>query len=196
MSSRAPPSLDEDRALVSAVLARAPGAFETLVRAHQGLCWRIINRMVRHPEDTRELCQETFLRVHRHLGQYRFESPLRSWIGQVAFSVAARHLKRKRIPLAEPKDDDEGTPLVEQVSDDFDLEAAYADEELAGLLKAAIEELAPLQRMLLTMYHLEEMSIGEIAEITDVPEGTIKSHLFRSRAKLRERLEAYWNESR
>jgi RNA polymerase sigma factor (sigma-70 family) len=196
MSPRAPPSLDDDRALVSAALARAPGAFEALLRAHQGLCWRIINRMVRHPEDTRELCQETFLRVHKHLGQYRFESPLRSWIGQVAFSVAARHLKRKRIPLAEPKNDDEGTPLVEQVSSDFDLEAAYADAELAGRLRAAIEALAPLQRMLLTMYHLEEMSIGEIAMITDVPEGTIKSHLFRSRARLRERLEAYWNESR
>src|SRR3546814_5244306 len=61
------------------VLAGMPGAFERLVRDHQGLCWHVIQRMVRHPEDTRELCQEAFLHVHRHLHQYRFDAPLKSW---------------------------------------------------------------------------------------------------------------------
>ena len=76
--------MSEDRALVDAVLANAPGAFERLVREYQGLCWHIIQRMVRHPDDTRELCQEAFLRVHQCLHQYRHESALKSWIGQVA----------------------------------------------------------------------------------------------------------------
>src|SRR3546814_7824966 len=89
-----------ERALVEGVLAGMPGAFERLVRDHQGLCWHVIQRMVRHPEDTRELCQEAFLRVHRHLHQYRFDAPLKSWIAQVAYSVALRHLERRRIPLA------------------------------------------------------------------------------------------------
>ena len=80
--------MDPDRALVNAVLEERPGAFEQLVRDYQGLCWYVIQRMVRHPEDTRELCQEAFLRVHRYLHQYRFDSPLKSWIGQVAYSVA------------------------------------------------------------------------------------------------------------
>ena len=102
MGSSEPPGIDTDRLLVAAVLAGAPGAFETLVRDYQRLCWHIINRMVRHPDDTRDLCQDAFLRVHRYLHQYRFESPLKSWIGQVAYSVARRHLERKRIPIAEP----------------------------------------------------------------------------------------------
>jgi RNA polymerase sigma factor (sigma-70 family) len=183
------PNVD-DRALVAAVLARAPGAFETLVRDYQRLCWHIINRMVRHPDDTRELCQDTFLRVHQYLHQYRFESPLKSWIGQVAYSVARRHLERKRIPLAEPVDDD-GDPLslVEQVPDELDLEAASADAELGAVLHAEIEGLPPLQRTVLTLYHLDEMPIPEIARITGLPAGTIKSHLFRCRATLRGRLE-------
>ena len=107
MGSSEPPSIDTDRLLVAAVLAGAPGAFETLVRDYQRLCWHIINRMVRHPDDTRDLCQDTFLRVHRYLHQYRFESPLKSWIGQVAYSVACRHLQRKRIPIVEPVGDDD-----------------------------------------------------------------------------------------
>ena len=53
-----------DRELVDAVLANRPGAFERLVREHQRLCWHLILRMVRNPEDARELCQDTFLRVH------------------------------------------------------------------------------------------------------------------------------------
>jgi RNA polymerase sigma-70 factor (ECF subfamily) len=190
MGSRELASLDGDRALVEAVLSRAPGAFETLVRSYQGLCWHIIERVVRDPEETRELCQETFLRVHRHLHQYRFESPLRSWIGQVAYSVAARWLKRKRLPIADPGAGEDSSTVLAQVSDSFDLEAAYADAELVAQLRAAIEQLAPVQRIVLSMYHLEEMSIGDIAAIVGLPEGTIKSHLFRARTRLRTRLQA------
>src|SRR5690606_9924500 len=103
------------------------------------------------PEDTRELCQDVFLRVHRNLHQYRFDAPLKSWIGQVAYSVARRHLERKRIALVESGEEE--TPLYERIGDDFDLEAATADDEVARLLHAAVEALPPLQRTLLTLYH-------------------------------------------
>jgi RNA polymerase sigma-70 factor (ECF subfamily) len=146
--------------------------------------------MVRHPDDTRELCQDTFLRVHRYLHQYRSESPLKSWIGQVAYSVARRHLERKRIPLVEPTCDDDPLAAVAQVADGFDLEAASADAELGAALHSEIEALPPLQRTVLTLYHLEEVPIAEIARMTGLTAGTIKSHLFRCRARLRGRLQA------
>ena len=183
------PLHEDDRSLVAAVLANAPGAFERLVREYQGLCWHIIQRMVRHPEDTRELCQEAFLRVHQCLHQYRFDAALKSWIGQVAYSVAKRHLERKRIPLAEPAADADGLSLLDHIGDGFDLETATADDEIARHLHAAIETLPPLQRTVLTLYHLDELPIVEIAGITGLAEGTIKSHLFRSRKLLREALQ-------
>ena len=180
----------DDRELVAAVLEKVPGAFERLVREYQGLCWHIIQRMVRHPEDTRELCQETFLRVHRYLHQFRHQSALKSWIGQVAYSVALRHLQRHRIPLAELPTHEDGSSMLEQVGDGFDLEAACMDAQAHGRLHAMIEALPPLQRTLLTLYHLDELSIPEIATITGLAEGTIKSHLFRTRKQLRDLLEA------
>jgi RNA polymerase sigma-70 factor (ECF subfamily) len=189
MGSGEPGAIDADRMLVAAVLAGSAAAFETLVRDHQRLCWHIINRMVRHPDDTRELCQDTFLRVHRYLHQYRFESALKTWIGQVAYSVARRHLERKRIPLAEPVGDDDSISLVEQVPDGFDLETASANAELGAALHKEIEALPPLQRTVLTLYHLDEVPIAEIARITGLSAGTIKSHLFRCRARLRGRLQ-------
>ncbi len=179
-----------DRELVDAVLAGRAGAFERLIREYQGLCWHIIQRMVRNPEDARELCQDTFLRVHQCLHQYRYESALKSWIGRVAYTIALRHLQHKRIPLIEPGDDHDGYSLIENVSDGFDLEGACADEETARHLHAAIESLPPLQRTVLTLYYLEETSIPDIARITGLASGTIKSHLFRSRLRLRGVLEA------
>ena len=183
--------MDADRALVEAVLANRAGAFEQLVREYQGLCWHVVQRMVRHPEDTRALCQEAFLRVHRYLHQYRFDSPLKSWIGQVAYSVAKRHLERKRIALADVHvgggmDEDDGPSLLDNLGDGTDLQEAHAQAGEERELHAAIERLPPLQRTILTLYHLEELPIGEIATITGLAEGTIKSHLFRSRNKLRE----------
>ena len=178
----------EERALVAAVLDGTPGAFERLVREYQGLCWHVVQRMVRHPEDTRELCQEAFLRVHRYLHQYRFDAALKSWIAQVAYSVAKRHLERRRIPLAEAPGED-GLSLAESVGDGLDLEAATVDADSHRHLHAAIEALPPLQRTLLTLYHFEELPIPEIARITGLAEGTIKSHLFRSRRQLRAVLE-------
>ena len=181
----------EDRALVTAVLGGEPGAFERLVREYQGLCWHIIQRMVRHPEDTRELCQEAFLRVHRYLHQYRFDSPLKSWIGQVAYSVAKRHLERKRIALADVHvgggmDEDDGPSLLDNLGDGTDLQDAHAQAGEERELHAAIERLPPLQRTILTLYHLDELPLAQIARITGLAEGTLKSHLFRSRKRLQE----------
>jgi RNA polymerase sigma factor (sigma-70 family) len=178
-----------DRELVDAVLANRPGAFERLIREYQGLCWHIIYRMVRQPEDARDLCQDTFLRVHQCLHQYRYESALKSWIGRVAYTIALRHLQHKRIALVENTDDNDDYALVENISDGFDLEAACADEETTQHLHAAIESLPPLQRTLLTLYYLEETTIPEISRITGLACGTIKSHLFRSRLRLRGVLE-------
>src|SRR3569623_1022368 len=187
MDERSHPHTDSE--LDDAVLRGAPGAFERLVRAYQDLCWHIIYRMVRHPEDARELCQETFLRVHQCLHQYRHESALKSWIGQVAYSIALRHLQRKRIPLLEPAAEEGAPSPLENLGDGFDLEQAFGDEQVARRLHAAIDALPPVQRAVLALYLLEEATLPEIATITGLASGTIKSHLFRARLRLRGVLE-------
>jgi len=193
VSNLGPPTTDAlhaDRALAEAIVAGTPGAFERLVRDYQRLCWHVVDRMVRHPDDTRELCQEVFLRIHRSLHQYRGESALKSWIAQVAYSVARRHLERRRIPIVDSAGDDNSPSIEQSISDGVDLEAVTSDQEITKHLHAAIEVLPPLQRTVLTLYHLEEMPIGEIAQVTGLAQGTIKSHLFRSRKRLRGILES------
>jgi RNA polymerase sigma factor (sigma-70 family) len=175
--------IEEDRILVAGVLERRDGAFETLVGRHQRLVWHMIHGVVRHPEDTRDVCQEAFLRVHRELHRFRFESLLSTWIARIAWHAALRHLERKRLPVVS-LDDDEGA-LAKQVTDDFDLEASCANTQLLECLHAAIEALPPLKRAVITLHYLEDVAIGEIAIIVDRPEGTVKSELLRARGRLR-----------
>jgi RNA polymerase sigma-70 factor (ECF subfamily) len=179
--------MTDDEELVADALAQIPGAFARLVARHQKLVWHLVYRMVQHPEDARELCQEVFLRVHQRLHQFRFECTLATWIGRIAFSVTTRHLQRKRLPMVEA-DDDHSVAVIENVPDDFDLDAAYADAELRGHMTRALEALSPIQRTLVTLFHLDELSIPEVVEITQLPEGTVKNYLFRARRRLRDRL--------
>ncbi len=180
--------MKDDRTMVQAVLERAPGAFERLVVQHQNLVWHMVYRMVQQRDDAEELCQEVFLRVHQKLHQFRYDSALSTWIGSIAFSIATRHLQRKRIAVADENDDEEGS-LLERIGDDFDLEAAHADRELHTHIVEAMNKLPPIQRTLITLYHLEEMNLLDIARITELPEGTVKNYLFRARLKLRQALE-------
>lgn len=184
--------MSDDRELVQAVLAGRPGAFERLVREHQTLCWHIVLKLVRDPEEARDLCQDTFLRVHRSLHQYRFDSALRTWIGRVAYSIALRRLERKRLALdCDTEGEDSAYARIESGED---VQAEVAQAQLAALLRAQMRTLSPIQSMLITLYHLDELTIPEIAAMTDLPSGTIKSHLARARARLRERLAPHLGE--
>ena len=88
----------------------------------------------------------------------------------------------------DPVGDEDGLSLLDNIGDGGDLQQEHVQADDERELHAAIEHLPPLQRTLLTLYHLEELPIGEIAAITGLAEGTIKSHLFRSRKTLRDLL--------
>lgn len=176
----------DERARVRAVLDRQAGAFEALVRDYQKLCWHIVFRMVRDPDDARDLCQEVFLRVHRQLHQFRFECPLKSWIGRIAYSIALRHLERRQAAPVTHLDDEDESVLDTLADESFDLEADSGDEQIAIRLREGVDSLPAVPRTLVTLFHLEELSVAEIATITGMSEGTIKSYLFRARLTLRD----------
>ncbi|KGI76933.1 RNA polymerase sigma factor [Oleiagrimonas soli] len=183
-----------DRELVQAVTGGRAGAFERLVRLHQGLCWHIVQRIVRDPDETRDLCQETFLRVHQCLHQYRFESALKTWIGRIAYSIALRHMERRRKALSSNIGGEEGQALLDGMNSGHDVAQAAEQDEMTAWLLEQMDTLAPVQRTALTLYHLEEMTIPEIARIVGAPEGTVKSHLYRARQQLRARMAEYIGE--
>lgn len=177
--------MSTDRELVAEVLRGEPGAFERLVDAHHALCWHLLLRLSRNPEDARDLCQETFLRVHQRLPEFRFESSLKTWIGHIAYTIGLRHVQRS---ANHPEASGGGIveEFVESVVSNDDVEDNAERAGLRALLNAGMRTLTPVQRALVTLYHLDEMSIAEIMQVTGLPSGTIKVYLARARLRLRE----------
>jgi len=173
-----------DRALVLAVIGGSQPAFEQLVADHQRTCAQVIGKMVGDRDHVADLLQETFLAVYRQLHRFRFDSSLRTWISRVAYTTALQYLRRRRLEthwfVATGSDD------LPEVGDGEPGPAELSQARQAGQwLSAALQRLTPAQRLIVTLHYVEEFDIGEIVQITGMPGGTIKSHLYRARQALK-----------
>ncbi|HEX2204396.1 MAG TPA: sigma-70 family RNA polymerase sigma factor [Longimicrobium sp.] len=190
--------MEPDREIVRRVLAGERDAFRDVVRAYQRLVAHVVGRLVRDPGDREEVCQDVFVRVHRKLDTFHFESKLSTWIARIAYRLSLNHLEKKRLPLADdlgPEDEEGMPPAAERIaSPDLSPADEVAAAQMRAFVRAQVDALPPLQRAAVTLYHLEEMSVGEVAEVMGVPENTVKSHLFRARKTLKERLMATYGE--
>jgi RNA polymerase sigma-70 factor (ECF subfamily) len=156
-----------------------------LVVKYERLVSHIVSRLITTAEDREDVCQEVFLRVFRSLSGFKFESKFSTWISRIAYNTGLNHLERRgslidmeRLPASlEQRKDKTAGP--EEIAVNNDISIRLQDE---------IEQLPPAYRLVLTLYHLEEFSYDEIADIMRLPMGTIKSHLFRARKLLKERL--------
>ena len=179
--------MDDERGLVGRVLDGNVDAFEHLIDKYKALVVHIVYRMVANREDREDICQEVFMKIYRNLAGFRFESKLSTWIARVAYNTCMNHLDKKREILVDEVRPDPET--LDCLSGDTDRPDEVAEDlDVSLRLRAEIEKLPATYRTILTLYHLEEMSYNEIGEIMDVPEGTVKSHLFRARKHLRARL--------
>jgi RNA polymerase sigma-70 factor (ECF subfamily) len=152
-------------------------AFRCLVERYQDPVFETALRIVRTREDAEEAAQDAFLLAWRALGDFREDARFSTWLYRIvtrrALDLAERAKRRGHEPLA----------AVESV-------AASNAGELATTDRARLERilrlLLPIQRAVVTLYYLRELAVDEIAAILSIPTGTVKSHLYRSRATLRE----------
>lgn len=183
----------QDKYLVEKVLGGDTGAFSAIVKSTEGLVAQIVFRMVNHAEDRKDIAQDIYLKAFHKLPGFRFGSKLSTWIGQIAYHTCFDYLRKKKLVLQEPvygEDEDAfenfDTAVMNQPRNET--ENLIYRKELADVLNAAIENLQPVYKTLIILYHNEDMSYAEIAEITGLPEGTLKSYLFRARRALKENL--------
>jgi RNA polymerase sigma-70 factor (ECF subfamily) len=178
----------DERELIGKVLAGSLGAFEALIRQYERLVYAVVWRIVHSEADAEDISQEVFIKVHRHLSRFRFQSKLSTWIARIAYTTALNHLKRSR----------QGRQQVGLESAAAQLAAlheppAWEAQDLHAHMHRLIGELPVPYRTVLTLYHLEEFSYEEIGAVTGMPAGTVKSYLFRARKLLRAKLEPIIN---
>lgn len=176
---------ERDKYLVAKVLSGNTSAFATIINNTEYLVAQIVCKMICNAEDRKDLAQEIYLKVYKNLKGFRFQSRLSTWVAQIAYNACFDQLRKKHLVPGELTNDDE-----EEDSKGYVEEPTFLIEqkELVSILNKGIQQLPPVYQTLITLYHKEEMSYAEITEITGLPEGTVKSYLFRARKRLKETL--------
>ena len=179
--------MTDDKALAAKILAGDRGAFRTLVERYQRLVSHIVFRMIPNDTDREDVCQEVFIKVYENLSGFRFESKISTWIAKIAYNTSVSYLEKMKTHLYDSISS-ENEPLLE-LSDNNILPDEYAEaRDLSLRLAREIDRLPVLCGTILSLYHLEGMSYNEIRQIMQLPEGTVKSYLFRARKLLKKRL--------
>lgn len=183
-------SMDADHRLVERVLAGEQGAFHELIVRYERLVQHIVFRLVRDRADAEEVCQDVFVRVHRGLSGFRRESKLSTWIGRIAYRTALKRLEKVDTPVCDGVHGDDEPPLLGELVDHAAANPLdeLARSELREFVRGKVESLPAEQRAAITLYHLDGMSVAEVAAVMELPAGTVKSHLFRARQRLKEML--------
>ena len=177
-----------DRKLVKKALEGNAIAFKTIITNTQGLVIQIIFKMIKNPEDREDLAQEVYLKVYHKLSSFKFNAKLSTWIGTITYNTCLHFLEKKRIPILDTIDKEANESWNHITHSSNQTEAYIFQKESAQILAIEIEKLSPLYRTIITLYHNEELSYKEIGKITNLPEGTLKSYLYRARKQLKQNL--------
>ena len=183
-----------ERELVEQVLDGDREAFLDFIDRYERLVEHVVFRMVDDDRDREELCQDVFMRAYRYLDGFRFESKLSTWLARIARNTCLNHLEKKEVDLYAdhaPAPDDEGpadarAALNRIENPDENVAEAATERERRAVVREGIKTLSEHYRTALTLYHLEGMSVSQISDVMDNPEGTVKSHLYRGRKKLKD----------
>ena len=174
-------STNTDQYLIDQTLGGNTQAFGTLVERYQDFIFTIVLRMVKVREEAEEVAQDAFIKAFESLESYRGDSKFSSWLYSIAYRKALDRIrKNKRMQTSE---------LIEEIteSDQASVENAlhYLEEnERKQMIQQKIMQLPEQEAALITLYYFEELSVKEIAAITDLSQDNIKIKLYRSRKKL------------
>ncbi|MBD3373968.1 sigma-70 family RNA polymerase sigma factor [candidate division KSB1 bacterium] len=182
--------IEEEKKLVDRILKDDLNAFDELVIEYQRLVWHIVARMVSDPTDRQDLCQDIFLKIFKSLRTFHFRSKLSTWVGRIAYHTSINYLQKKKLPSMSDVTIDESHYRVVAESDDIGPEEWTARRDLSSIVEKMISKLTPIQKTLITLFHVENMSYSEMSAVVELPEGTIKSHLYRGRQRLKEMMKS------
>jgi RNA polymerase sigma-70 factor (ECF subfamily) len=194
MSARVPLSDDRSEAqFIARLVARDESAFNELVVTYERRVYGLVFRMLGRRDEAEDLAQEVFVQVFKAIDQFRGESKLSTWIYRIAVNLCKNRTKYNQRRHAGEQDD------IDAMAERVPMSAARAvtvgdqsrpDELVEGMqleviVKRAIQKLDTEFREALILADVEDMPYEEIAQITGVPVGTVKSRIHRARAQLK-----------
>lgn len=176
-----------DAALVAATLAGDRDAFGLLVTRYQDRLFNTLVRIGASREDAADVVQEAFVQAYTKLASFQGASQFYTWLYRVAMNISISRRRRKR-PTASLDAAREATG-DEPADRAAGPEGTAVSHERVAIVRTALAHLGEEQRRILVLREIDGASYEEIAEILELPIGTVRSRLFRARMQLREKLE-------
>ncbi|GHV58234.1 DNA-directed RNA polymerase sigma-70 factor [Bacteroidia bacterium] len=169
----------DDHFYIQQIKAGNRQAFTGIVSKYQSKLFTIILKIIDNREDAEDILQEVFIKVFKSLEQFKGEAEFSTWLYRVAYNTTLSELRKRKlvfIPITD-KVSTENEPIHES-ADELDTEQRLA------CLDAALKRLSPEDAFLITLYYLEEKSIDEISQISNLSLSNVKVRLYRIRKKL------------
>jgi RNA polymerase sigma-70 factor (ECF subfamily) len=177
--------LDQDQQLIERCLSGEQAAWEDLVKVHTRRVYSICYRFTGSDHEAQDLTQDVFLRVFRSLKSFRAgEGSFTVWLGRLARNLLIDHYRRTKRDRVTDSIEEQIPMLEEKTAVSGRTEGLVAGREASEALQAALQKLSPELRETVILRDLEELEYREIAQVLNVPEGTVKSRLNRGRAEL------------
>lgn len=178
-----------DSSLVHAARRHAPDAWDALLKQHQLPLYTYAAELLRDHTAALDIVQESFAAAVRHIATLRDDARFASWLFGIAHQKCVQHWRRRRREEIFAANDEPGTPESLPDESSPDPRALLLRREEAEAFFALVEKLPAAQRSALLLHVLEDFSLEEIAAISGVAVGTVKSRLFHARRNLRQRVE-------
>ena len=169
---------DDDRLVVSQIICGQKELFRLLVKRHEQAVYGMGMSFFRNSEDAADFTQDVFIRAYKSLASFRGHARFSTWLYRIAYNAAINGINRRKEYHSLVED-----PLTEDGPEHRILRIAAAQA-----VRSAVEELPEKYRICVDLYFFYDCSIKEIEVITGFPENTVKSHVFRAKKLLREKL--------
>lgn len=171
--------------LIQSVIKGDAHGHRRFVKQYERLVFYVVSKLINNDDDVQDLVQDIFMKVFKNLLKFKAESKLSTWIGQIAYREAVNYLRKRNRYNDYPIDEFTTNQLTENSKNP---EEQSILNDTATIVRAAVAKLPERYRHVIVLFHLDEYSYQEISEITEMPEGTVKSYIFRGRKILKEYL--------
>lgn len=178
----------DDRRLIAECVAGRTPAFGQLVRRYQDRLFNAVLRVVDNAEDAADVVQDAFLNAYQSLNSFKGDSEFFTWLYRIAFNAAITLRRKRKVVLSFDKGDDGAVNEPADPNEFTRPGVALERAEEDALLLAAMNRLSPEHRVVLVLKDLEGQKYEDIAQVLDVPIGTVRSRLHRARLELRDLL--------
>lgn len=188
-ASQVPVQACEDGLLAARIASGDVTAAEELVRRHQAAVRGFLRAVCYDRQAIDDLAQETFLRALKHAGRFDPAYPMRGWLLTIARRLSINHSEKARRRRPEPGIEPDQLPLTAGSTNEQDLEQQEQRQLTRDMIDLAMQQLTEPQRVTIVMHYQQNLPLEQIAGLLEMPVGTIKSHLYRGRQRMKELLQ-------